>query len=169
MMEIFPASRRCYPRHRGLYALWVAVVICCGLASRAEALALPAFVAKYAGDALWALLIFLGVGFLSPTRRTRAVAGLAVVVCCAIECSQLYHAPWIDAARRTWFGRLVLGDTFAWGDIAAYLVGIVLGGVIEWAVSRAHRGDGSEPTTAADGDRARGSPDFTDLQRGRRC
>jgi hypothetical protein len=109
------------------------------LASRAEALALPAFVAKYAGDALWALLIFLGVAFWLPARRTATVAGLAVVVCCAVEFSQRYHAAWIDAVRRTWFGRVALGDTFAWGDIAAYLVGIVSGGVIEWAVYRAHQ------------------------------
>ena len=70
---------------------------------------------------------------------TAALGGLAAVVCIAVECSQLYHAPWIDAARRTWFGRLALGDTFAWGDIAAYLVRIGSGGVAEWAVCRARQ------------------------------
>src|SRR5437870_4231949 len=114
-MEDLPTSR-CCSRHRGRYALWVVVVIGAGLASRSEALALPAFVAKYAGDALWALMIFLGLGLLLPTRGTAVVAGLAVLVCCTVECSQLYHAPWIDALRRTWFGKVTLGDTFAWGD-----------------------------------------------------
>ena len=123
-----------FTRHRGPYVLWIALVIAAGLASRAETLALPAFVAKYAGDALWALMIFLGIGLLLPIRRTAAVATWAVILCCTVEVSQLYHAPWIDAARDTWWGRLTLGDKFAWGDIAAYLVGIAFGGVIEWTV-----------------------------------
>ena len=129
-------DRRCCERRRGLYVLWVAVVICFGLGSRTEWLALPAALAKYAGDSLWALVIFLVLGLLLPTRRTAFVAGMAAVVCGAVECSQLYHAPWIDAVRRTWFGRVALGDTFAWGDMAAYLVGIVWGAVLEWGVGR---------------------------------
>jgi hypothetical protein len=120
--------------------LWIAVVICLGLGSRAEAVALPPFVAKYAADALWALLVFLGWGLLLPSWRTAAVAGLAVGTSCAVEFSQLYHAPWLDAARRTPLGALVLGDTFAWGDIAAYLGGIALGAALEWAAQRT-RGD----------------------------
>jgi hypothetical protein len=145
-------------RHRGLYAFWIAVVICAGLVSRSQTLALPAFVAKYGGDALWALMIFLGLGFLLPTRRTTVVAGLAVVVSCTVEFSQLYRAPWIDAARGTWWGRLTLGDTFAWGDIVAYLVGIVFGGVIEWALWRARNGSmvstcpGQSPSLASSGE-----------------
>lgn len=134
-MALLPKDSRC-ERNRGFYAAWIAVVICCGLGSRSEFLALPAFLAKYVGDALWALMIFLGFGFLLPAQSTAAVAGMAVAVCLAVECSQLYHAPWIDAVRHTWFGRMALGDTFGWGDLAAYLVGIVVGGVAEWAACR---------------------------------
>jgi len=61
-MEPVRPERRGRARHRGLYALWVAAVIGAGLSSRSEWLALPPFVAKYAGDALWALMIFLGFG-----------------------------------------------------------------------------------------------------------
>jgi hypothetical protein len=136
-MKTLPSDRRPRVRHRGIYALWIVVVICLGLGSRAEALALPPFVAKYAGDALWALMVFLGLGFLLATRRTVFVASWAVAACCAVEFSQLYHAPWIDAIRRTRLGALTLGDTFAWGDIAAYLVGITFGVVLEkcWSLS----------------------------------
>jgi hypothetical protein len=143
-MESAPPAGRSRKRRRGLYALWLAAVIAAGLASRAEALALPAFVAKYAADALWALMLFLGQGLLLPGRRTAAVAGLAVAVSCAVEFSQLYHAPRIDAARRTWPGRLALGDTFALGDIAAYLVGVAFGAVTEWVFCRARRGNRAE-------------------------
>jgi hypothetical protein len=129
--------RRHSARHRAVQTLYIAVVICLGLSSRAEALTLPAFVAKYAGDALWGLMIFLGMGLLLPTRGTAWVAGLAFGMCCLVEFSQLYRAPWLDAARRTWLGALVLGDTFAWRDIAAYLVGVAFGAVVEWAMRRA--------------------------------
>jgi hypothetical protein len=124
-------------RPRVVYALAVGVVILAGLASRSDALALPLFVAKYAGDALWGLMVFLCIGLLLPSRRTVTVAGLAIVFSIIVEFIQLYHAVWIDAVRDTWFGRMTLGNTFGWGDIAAYLVGITFGAVIEWAVAKA--------------------------------
>jgi hypothetical protein len=136
-MESAPPAGRGCKRHRGFYAVWAAVVIGAGLASRAEALALPAFVTKYAGDALWALMVFLGLGLPLPRRGTAAVVALAVALCCAVEFGQPYRAPWIDAARRTWPGRLALGDTFPWADIAAYLACIAFGALTEWAVCRA--------------------------------
>lgn len=152
-MEDVPPARRRAARHRGLYVLWVGVVIGLGLGSRSETVALPPFVAKHAGDALWGLMIFLGFGLLLPASRTAAVAGLAAAACGAIECGQLYHAPWLDALRRTWFGRVALGDTFGWGDLAAYLVGIAFGVVGEWASGRAHRAARerrAKPTAAPD-------------------
>jgi hypothetical protein len=138
-----------HPRRRGLYAAWIAVVVCAGLASRSDFFALRPFIAKYAGDALWALMVFLGVAFVFPARSASAVAGLATAVSCAIEFSQLYHAPWLDAIRRTTLGHLVLGDTFAWGDIAAYLVGIAFGAMAEWSIDQInwHRRDRSERRT----------------------
>ena len=68
-------------------------------------------------------------------------AGAAAVVCGAVECSQLYHAPWIDSVRRTWLGRVTLGTTFGWGDLAVYLVGIAFGTAAEWVSGRV-TGDG---------------------------
>src|SRR4051794_32243091 len=135
-MDCLTAERHHYERHRGLYVAWIAVVIGGGLGVRSEYLALSAFLAKYAGDTLWAMMIFLGFGFLQPARSTAAVAGLAAAVCITVECSQLYHVPWLDAVRRTWFGRMALGDAFGWGDLAAYLVGILAGSVAEWAAYR---------------------------------
>lgn len=112
------------PRNRLLYAALVVVVIGLGLFSRSDTVALPSFVAKYAGDAFWAVMIFLGFGILLPARNTLLIATLAAVVCSLVECSQLYHAPWIDSCRHTRFDKLTLGDTFGWGDLAAYLAGI---------------------------------------------
>ena len=52
----------------------------------------------------------------------------------AVEFSQLFHPPWLDAIRAYKLCGLVLGtpsSTFAWGDIAAYLVGITFGVGVE--------------------------------------
>ncbi len=78
------------------------------------------------------MMVFVGFGILFPKRRTISIALIALAFCVAIETSQIYHAPWIDSIRRTTLGKLALGDTFAWGDIAAYLVGIFAASAIEW-------------------------------------
>jgi hypothetical protein len=127
-----------------VYAAAVLVVIALGLWSRSDAAGLPWAVAKYAGDALWGLVVFLGVGLVLPGLSNRAAAGLAAAFACAVESSQLYHAPWLDAVRGTLLGGLVLGtpaSTFEWGDIAAYLAGIAAGAVAE----RGTRRDGGSP------------------------
>src|SRR5205809_7963191 len=100
-----PMSRR-----RWLYVVGIALVICAGLAARSKAVGLPPFVAKYAGDALWALMVFLGLGFLLPRRSTTTIMVLAPAVSVAVEFSHLYHAPWIYPIRRTSHGQPAQGD-----------------------------------------------------------
>jgi hypothetical protein len=120
-----------------MYALAAMGVIGLGLASRSEAVGLPWFVAKYLGDALWGLVVFVGFGFLFPRQSTLLITVLAVGFACSVEFSQLYHPSWLDAIRATRLGGLVLGTpsaTFAWGDIVAYLVGIVCGVIAELAI-----------------------------------
>lgn len=121
-------------RSRTVYALAALVAIALGLASRWDAIGLPWFVAKYAGDALWSLVVFIGFAFLFPSLSSKLLAVLAVVFACAVEISQLFHPPWLDAIRSTLPGGLVLGtpsSTFSWCDIAAYLVGITFGFLVE--------------------------------------
>jgi Protein of unknown function (DUF2809) len=113
-------------------AVSAAFVICLGVASRSRFVGLPPFWAKYSGDALWALLAFIGLGLFFPSQRTWKVAALAFGVAGADEFSQLYHAAWIDAIRRTWLGHAILGDVFAWTDLVAYAAGIAVGAIAEW-------------------------------------
>ena len=87
--------------------------------------------AAYAGDTLWALAAFLGIGLLLPKARTGRVALLAISFATLIEVGQLYHAPWIDSIRRTTLGGLILGFDFVWSDLACYAAGVGLGIVIE--------------------------------------
>ena len=113
----------------------LALTVVLGIGSRRFAHSLPAFVATYAGDTLWATAAYLGIGLLLPRASTKHVAALALVVSLAVEVSQLYHAPWIDSIRRTTLGGLALGHGFLWSDLACYAVGVGLGVVVELALA----------------------------------
>ncbi|MEH6935614.1 MULTISPECIES: DUF2809 domain-containing protein [Bacillus] len=114
-------------RNRLLYALFTIVVIILGLSSRKFAFALPDLLNEYLGDALWALMIFTGFGFLFPKIETRKLAFISLMFCYGIEISQLYHAEWIDSIRATTLGGLVLGYGFLWSDLVAYTIGVGVG------------------------------------------
>ncbi len=116
-------------RSRFVYALLLFAVILLGLASRAHSMQpyLPRFIAEYAGDTLWALLVFLGFGFLWPQLAPWRVAAMACAFSILIELSQLYHAPWIDTLRHTRLGGLILGFGFLWSDLVCYMAGVAVG------------------------------------------
>ncbi|OEZ62149.1 DUF2809 domain-containing protein [Duganella sp. HH105] len=108
-----------------LFVAFVAVIVC-GLLSRKYPFLLPAFLGKYPGDALWAVMVYLGCAFVRPGAATGRLAACALAICYLDELSQLYQAPWINAVRATTAGHLVLGSTFSWHDMLAYTVGIML-------------------------------------------
>jgi Protein of unknown function (DUF2809) len=140
-------NKRLPARNRMLQGAAFLAVIGLGLLSRSHRIGLPPFWAKYSGDALWALMVFVLFGLLFPHRTTLFVGCVAMAYSCTTEFSQLYHAPWIDSARRQPLGHLVLGDTFAWADMAAYFVGIIVGVAIEQALQgqAVARGRGAAP------------------------
>jgi len=121
------------PRSRPKHALAAVLVVGAGLLWRSHLFPLPGLAAKYGGDALWALLVFLGCGFLFPRTSTARVFLMALGFAWAIEFSQLYHAPWIDHLRTTRVGGWILGSTFNVPDLLAYVAGIALGALGEWA------------------------------------
>jgi hypothetical protein len=123
-------------RRRVAYAIALGLIVAAGLASRRFGDALPAFIATYAGDTLWASMVFVGLGFLFTRWSTGRVAAAALAFSCLDEISQLYHAPWIDAIRATTPGALVLGYGFLWSDLACYTVGVALAAVVEATVRR---------------------------------
>ncbi len=131
---------------RVVYLVCGAVVVALGIGSRRYGGYLPAFVAQYAGDTLWALMVFLGFSVVVPGWSTTRRAALALVVCYAMELSQLYHAPWIHALRHTTLGGLVLGFGFLWSDLVCYAVGVVVGAACDFLF---HRSVGSRCWVAA--------------------
>jgi hypothetical protein len=119
-----PASRN--QRLRLAYALAALGIIVAGLLWRRPELGLPPLAAKYGGSVLWGAMVFFVVATLRPSARLAAIAGLAAVIAAGVEFSQALHIEWLDAIRRHALGRLLLGRTFSWWDIAAYWVGIII-------------------------------------------
>lgn len=132
-------------RNRRIWPGLIAAAIALGLGSRRFGGSLPGFVADYAGDTLWALVAFLGLGFALPAASTRAVALLALAFATAIEVSQLYHAPWIDSLRGRTLGALVLGQGFLASDLACYAVGVGIGTLLECCLRDNEISGGNRP------------------------
>lgn len=111
--------------------------IALGLLWRSHRLPIPPVVAKYGGDALWALMIFFLVRAVNPRLSLRAGSAWALAICWLVEFSQIYRAPWIESIRHTRLGHLVLGSTFNSPDLLAYVVGVGLGALLTWSAIRA--------------------------------
>jgi len=114
-------------RSRPVYALAAVMVVGIGLLWRSGQLPLSSFTAKYGGDALWALLVFCGFGFVFRRISTMRILLISICFAWAIEFSQLYHAHWIDSIRSMQIGHLILGSTFSSPDLLAYGMGVALG------------------------------------------
>lgn len=115
-------------RNRLHYAILAAVVIVTGCASRCYlSNSWPPFLVEYAGDTLWALMLFLGLGFLFPSLSTAVLAASVLLFSFGVEFSQLYQARWLNSFRQTLLGAVTIGDEFRWSDFACYTAGCGLG------------------------------------------
>ena len=122
------------PRNRVWYCLATVGVIAAGLASRRFPSLLPAALGKYPGDALWAVMVYLGWGVVLPKASGLRVALLAAVCCAGIEFLKLWPAPWLVELRHTTLGHLVFGHVFSWANLLAYLLGILTAFAIELVI-----------------------------------
>ena len=129
-----PSSTR--PTTHGLVLLLGTIAL--GLASRRYPAVQPAVVSTYAGDVLWASMVFWLLTLVRPTGEGRRVAARAFAIAVAVETSQRVHVPWLDALRATTLGALVLGQGFLWSDIVCYAVGVMLAAILD-AVLAARR------------------------------
>lgn len=111
---------------RLIYLGLIIITIIVGLLSR-DFKEIPLFI----GDILWGTMICLLMRFLFIRKSLIFTLILSLVYCYATEFSQLYRAPWIDDLRPTFWGKVLLGETFYWGDIACYTIGIALGVLVE--------------------------------------
>lgn len=117
--------------------LLIGATVAAGLAVRFAHLSLPFAITKYGGSALWALTIYWLVSAALPQTRITAAALLSVALAITVEFAKLYHAPALDAFRRTLPGILLLGRIFSWWDIVAYMAAIGVGAFLDCRM--AHR------------------------------
>jgi len=115
-------------RNRIVYATSLALVVFLGLGSRSflEPI-LPVWVATYAGDTLWALMVFLILAFVFVHARGLYIALVALAIAFCVEFLQLYQAEWIQVIRGTRVGALALGSGFKVSDLICYSVGVAMG------------------------------------------
>jgi hypothetical protein len=88
------------------------------------------------GDALWAAMVTWGIAAIAPALRLSRRGGAALAFCFAIEFSQLYHTPALDALRSTTGGHLVLGNGFDPRDLGAYAAGVLAIVLLEHTAGR---------------------------------
>jgi hypothetical protein len=111
----FPAFVRA--RRGPLFA--VPLIIASGLGARA---CLSGLAAKVAGDALYAVLLYVIVLLLRVDVRPSRAFAVAVGVSFGVELAQLTPYPaWLSSKHVLL--RLVLGSTFGFVDLAAYAIG----------------------------------------------
>jgi hypothetical protein len=118
-------------RRRALPAVAAVLTVAAGLSVRSV---LGGDLAKYAGDALYALLIFWLVLVVAPRARAWVAAVVALGVSVAVELFQLTGVP-AELGAHSSLARLVLGTTFSAPDLPFYVVGAALG----WALHRTAR------------------------------
>ena len=131
------------------YVVASVVTIALGPSIRRFPDAFPQFIARYAPDALWASLVYWLISIAFLRARPLIVAAAALLFSIAIETSQLYHAPWIDAVRATRLGALVLGSGFLWSDLACYAAGVTVAMGIDVGLRNKSARRASEASTGA--------------------
>ena len=114
-----------------------ATVLAAGLAVRGLS---SGAAAKYAGDALYTVLLCALVVALAPRLRPAVAAGVGLAASWAVEFSQLGDLP-AELSRRSTLARLVLGSTFNAPDLFWYAVGALLALLIHTVAVRRTAGD----------------------------
>ncbi|MEU9888448.1 DUF2809 domain-containing protein [Sphaerisporangium sp. NPDC051011] len=106
-------------RTRLTAAVVVAGTVVAGLGVRALA---GGDFAKYAGDALYTVLVYGLVVLAAPRVRPVTAAGIALAVSWIVEFAQLSGVP-AELSRHSALARLVLGSTFNAPDLFWYAAG----------------------------------------------
>ena len=119
-----------------MYALLLGLTIIVGLASRKFSFLLPFWLAKNAGDVLYAVMSFWLAGFLFSRLSTSRAALAAGLFCLGIELLKFVQVPWLVAVRHSRTGALVFGSGFHWSNLVCYALGVLAAALIERAFRR---------------------------------
>ncbi len=119
-------------RNRPTYLALIIITMTIGLFTRSSYMpGKGGFIATYAGDALWATMVYFIFCVIFPKWSSLKIATYALAFSFAIEFSQLNQQDWINSIRHTRFGGLVLGYGFKASDLICYTMGVLLPFIIE--------------------------------------
>lgn len=134
-------------RARLVFAALALGTIGIGLLVHSRAWEMRAGVRDKLGDGLWAVMVAWWVGAWVPRASPWSRSLAALASCWAVEGSQLWRAAWLENARATRLGHLVLGSGFDAGDLWAYALGVLAALLGETIVRRRRTGPGGEAPT----------------------
>jgi len=133
LMPLLHSRRSWFLNYRLVLLVSMSIIVPLGYVIRfAQAPTFPWLndaIGSIAYEIFWVLL----VAFLSPRTSLRAIAVGVCLTTCGVEWLQLWHPPFLEAARATLAGRLILGNNFNWFDFPPYFIGSGLGWL--WARS----------------------------------
>jgi len=113
-----------------VYIPIIAIIIALGLPARLAPQYLPGWYVTYAGDFLWAMLVFFLYALLFRLS-TKFCFCIALLTAYLIEISQLFYPAWLDYLRSIRLLSFVLGFGFLWSDLIAYTLGVSLAAGID--------------------------------------
>ena len=122
---------------RGTYAALGASTVVIGLVVHLGGRGVAPSLRDMLGDALWTAMMLWWVSVVAPRAPLWLRGALALAISFAVEASQLYRAPWLDAARSTLPGHLVLGSGYDTRDLAAYATGAAVAMWLDRVLMRA--------------------------------
>lgn len=99
-----------------------------------------AFIRPYVGDVLAVMLVYAGLRAVTPLNADRAIA-VALAIAVAVESAQALNLLDALGLRDNAVARTVLGGSFDWLDIAAYVAGAVIVLVLELLAGKARARD----------------------------
>ena len=118
-------------KRRLIYILCFILIIPIGLATRKYSASIPAILAEYGGDVLYATCWFFFIRIFLVRPKVWKAAIIACLICYAIELLELYNAQWMVKLRHIPPMGLILGYGFKWSDMLCYTIGCALGWVID--------------------------------------
>ena len=118
------------------YLALVIGTVLLGWASRRFRSNLAWFIGEYAGDTLWAAMVYLMAAMIWRNAGAARLAAGAFGFSMAVEVSQLCQAEWINTWRSKPLGGLVLGFGFLWSDLVCYGAGLAWAAGVDWLAQR---------------------------------
>lgn len=102
-----------------------------GLGSRKFPDLFSPFLAEYLGDTMWTLFFYAFFRIVFYKMTSFKIFVITYIFSVFIELSQLIKTDFLNQIRQTFLGGLILGFGFLWSDLICYLIGALIGLLLE--------------------------------------